>query len=250
VIVTSSAVADTAVERIGLESERVVVVPLAAGPIAAPSSTGERAELARRLGLPSRYLVVGGRYDARSDLRTVLQALAALRRQEGPDGLPDWPPRLVLVGAGGTASVGRDRVRSLLEHFGVDDLVLGTPPLDEADRAAVEAGAVGHIQPALSDAVGLPALDAVALGVPVVASRTGCLPGIVGQAGIIVEPRDTRRMANALRAIWDDGPVAIGLRRAARERASQQRRTWGDVAADTRAVYREAALEADLEARG
>jgi glycosyltransferase involved in cell wall biosynthesis len=241
VVVASSATAAAAADLLELDRERIAVVPLAPDPAFRPGAgEGGGPGVVRELGLPERYLVVGGRYDARSDLRTVLQALAALARQAPVHADGPWPPRLVLVGAGGHDRRGRNRVQALVEHFGVEGLVDLTLPLPDEQRAAVTAGAVAHLQAALSEAAGLGALEALASGVPVLASRVGCLPEIVGAAGIVVEPGDVVRMASAMRALWDDGDVAISLRRAARARAEGPPRSWGDVARETRVVYREA----------
>ena len=91
--------------------------------------------------------------------------------------------------------------------------------------------------PALSDASGLPALDSIAAGTPVVATAVGALPEVVGAAGILVEPRDPARLAEALRTAWADERVHGGLVAAARERASSDQRSWADVATETRRVY-------------
>jgi glycosyltransferase involved in cell wall biosynthesis len=91
--------------------------------------------------------------------------------------------------------------------------------------------------PALSEAAGLPVIEALAAGTPVVASAVGALPELVGPAGILVEPRDTGRLGVALATIWADDRVHGGLAAAARERSEANRRTWLDVASETRAVY-------------
>jgi glycosyltransferase involved in cell wall biosynthesis len=106
------------------------------------------------------------------------------------------------------------------------------------DRLAAlvrEARAV--VMPALTDASGLPALDAVAAGVPVVATGVGSLPEAVGQAGILVEPRDPERLAEALRTAWADDRVRDRLVAATAERRSASPRTWANVALETRRVY-------------
>ena len=77
-------------------------------------------------------------------------------------------------------------------------------------------------------------------GIPVIASRTGALPEIVGPAGIIVEPRDPGRLAAALAALWSGGPVAAQVTRAAQARAAGPRRRWSDVARETRMAYAQA----------
>jgi len=104
---------------------------------------------------------------------------------------------------------------------------------------AVVAASRGVVLPMTSESSGLAALDALAAGVPVVASAVGALPDLVGTAGILVEPRDPDRMAAALAAAWSDDHVRSGIVEAARERAATGIRTWADVAADVRAIYAE-----------
>jgi glycosyltransferase involved in cell wall biosynthesis len=95
---------------------------------------------------------------------------------------------------------------------------------------------VGHVQVALSDATGIAALEALAAGVPVIASRAGALPETVGPAGIIVEPGDPARLANALAALWMGGTVAQQVARSA-QRAAITRRSWADVCRETREAW-------------
>ena len=101
------------------------------------------------------------------------------------------------------------------------------------------------ILPVVSDAAGLPAIEAIAAGTPVVASAIGALPEIVGTAGLLVEPRDPDRLAVALATIWTDDRVHERVASEARGRAMTDRRTWADVAAETRAVYADVGISAD-----
>jgi glycosyltransferase involved in cell wall biosynthesis len=119
------------------------------------------------------------------------------------------------------------------------DHLVYAPLLGVDEAAAVVARSRGVVLPMTTDSTGLAALDAIAAGVPVIASSVGALPEIVGTAGILVEPRDRDRLAAALLAAWGDGAVRAGIVDAARERAAATTRTWGDVAADVRAIYAE-----------
>ena len=98
----------------------------------------------------------------------------------------------------------------------------------------------GVVLPMVSESSGLAALDALAAGVPVIASAVGALPEVVGTAGILVEPRDPDRLAAALAAALERRP---GPRRDRRRGCPGARgrpgRTWADVAADVRAIYAE-----------
>jgi glycosyltransferase involved in cell wall biosynthesis len=244
VLVASDAVARSARRLLRIRRDRIRVVPLAPRPAYAvgPAALRSRAETARalaeRLGLGERYLVYPGRHDVRQDARTMLAALASLGGAGRPGGLGEdvpWPPRVLVLDATPDDRASLARVAARL---GAGDHLVYAPMLPAQDAAAVVAASRAVVLPMVSEASGLAALDALATGVPVVASAVGALPDVVGTAGILVEPRDRDRLAVALSAVWGDDPVRTGIADAARERAAWMR-TWADVAADVRAVYAE-----------
>jgi glycosyltransferase involved in cell wall biosynthesis len=246
VIVGSEAVAVAARRLLHLRSARVRVVPLAPHPafVAAGEAPGgllAAAEAAleerTRLGLPDRYLVYFGRFDARHDVGSLLRALTALGDRPRPRGLPaavPWPPSVLIVGASPEDRASLARAAGRLR---AGDALVFAPALAPERLAGLVRDARAVVMPALTDAAALPALDAVAAGVPVVATAVGALPEAVGQAGILVEPRDPARLAEALGTMWADDRVRDGLVDAARERSGAAARTWAAVALDTRRVY-------------
>lgn len=244
VLVASDAAGRTARRLLHLRRDRVRVVPLAPRPAYAvgPAALAERRPQARaiaeRLGLGERYLVYPGRHDVRQDAGTMLAALASLGVAGRPadlDADAPWPPRVLVLDA--TPDDRASLARVAARHAASDHLVYAPMlPVDEA--AAVVAASRGVVLPMTSEASGLAALDAIATGVPVIASAVGTLPDVVGTAGILVEPRDRDRLAAALTAAWGDDAVRAGLVEAAHERAAAMR-TWADVAADVRAIYAE-----------
>ena len=257
VIVGTDAVAVAARRLLHLRRDRLRVVPFAPRPAfafwpadgpgaggpsgrAAPSASADR-DVARdereRLGLPERYLVYSGRYDARQDLATLLRAIEHLARAGRPDGLASgvpWPPRVLLVGASPDDRASLARAASRVD---VGETLAYAPRLTDDRLAALVRGARAAILPAVSDSTGIAALEAIACGTPVVASAVGALPEIVGTAGILVPPREPERLASALVTIWSDDPMHARLAAIARDRAETDRRTWADVAAETRRVY-------------
>jgi glycosyltransferase involved in cell wall biosynthesis len=236
IIVCSRATADAARRLLGLSQERVAVVPLAVdeGFRAAGRDKRTRDEVRRRFDLPQRYLAFTGRYDARKDMATLLAALTSLTSTEG------GAPMLVLAGRYDATS-DQAALERAVERGGARAVTRVLPELSRPDQAALVAGAQGFVYPALSESTGLPVLEALALGVPVISSRAGVLPEQVGGAGIIVEPRDPRRMASAIEALWAGGPLASQIRGAAERRARMDERSWRDVARETRTVYAAAA---------
>ena len=259
VIVGTDAVASAARRLLHLRRERVRVVPFAPRPAfrfwpgaSAAEPGGIQADVRprsrfeptarrerERLGLPDRYLVYSGRYDARQDLATLLRALDALRRGGRPDGLATdavWPPRVLLIGA---SPQDRASLARAADRVDVGECLAYAPRLSDDRIATLVRGARAAILPALSDATGLPAIEAIACGTPVVASAVGALPDVVGTAGILVPARDRDRLGTALATIWADDSVHDRLAAAARVRAESETRTWADVARETRQVYAE-----------
>jgi glycosyltransferase involved in cell wall biosynthesis len=241
VIVGSDATARAARRLLHIRRDRLHVVRLAPrsgfglrphGP-----DTAAEAALRERLGIAQRYLVFTGRFDARLDLDTLLRALASLAEAGPPvafDREIGWPPRVLLVGASpdDRASIARAAARK-----GIGESIAYAPSLPVADLAGLVREARAAILPVVSEAAGLPVIEALASGTPVIASSVGPLPELVGPAGLLVEPRDPNRLAVALATMWADDGVHGRVAAAARERAETYTRTWADVADETRAVY-------------
>jgi glycosyltransferase involved in cell wall biosynthesis len=252
IIVGTDAVASAARRLLHLRRDRIRVIPFAARPAfafwpvgdGAGSSSGSASvdrDAARsereRLGLPERYFVYSGRYDARQDLATLLRAIEQLAVAGRPEALTDhvaWPPRVLLVGA---SPDDRASLAKAASRVDVGETLVYAPRLSDERLATLVRGARAAILPTVSDATGLPALEAIACGTPVVASAVGALPEVVGAAGILVPPREPERLASALATAWSDDPVHARLAAVARERAQTDRRTWADVARETRRVY-------------
>jgi glycosyltransferase involved in cell wall biosynthesis len=243
VIVGTEAVAAAARNLLRVRRSRLRVVPLAPDPAYAAAATVPPDapavhEARTRLGLPERYLVYFGRFDARHDVGTLLRALAGLAGRPRPGGIlaTDWPPRVLIVGASpdDRASLARAAGR-----LAIGEALVYAPAMPSARLAELVRGARAVVLPALSDAAGLAALDAIAAGVPVVATGVGALPEVVGTAGILVEPRDSARLAEALRTAWADERVRDSLVAAAVARSTVAARTWADVALETRRIYAE-----------
>ncbi len=245
VLVASDGVGRAARRLLHLRRDRIRVVPLApsaayaVGPAVLRKLVAQARDITERLGLGERYLVYPGRHDVRQDAATMLAALAGLAAAGRPSDLDDdapWPPRVLVLDATPDDRASLARVAA---RHGAGEHLVYAPLLPGEEAAAVVAASRGVVLPVASEASGLAALDAIAAGVPVIASAVGALPDVVGTAGILVEPRDRDRLAVAISTAWGDDAVRDGLVEAARERAATGLRTWADVAADVRAIYAE-----------
>jgi glycosyltransferase involved in cell wall biosynthesis len=245
VLVGTDAVARSARRLLHLRRDRIHVVPLAPRPAyaAAMQSDPGRQAAARaaadRFGLGDRYLVYQGRHDVRQDAATLMAALASLGSAGRPARLApeaDWPPRILVLDA---TPDDRASLARIAGRHGAGEQLVYAPILPPRETAAIVAAARAVVLPVVSEASGLVAIDALAAGVPVIASAVGALPAIVGSAGILVEPRDRERLAVAIATAWGDDSVRAGIAAAARARAAtpDQARTWVDVANDVRAIY-------------
>jgi glycosyltransferase involved in cell wall biosynthesis len=245
VIVGSDATARAARKVLRIRRDRLHVVPLAPRPgFAPPTDADDEGSDARamravrdRLGLGDRYLVFSGRFDARMDLGTLLSALADLARVGRPDGLSTdvpWPPRVLIVGASpdDRAAVARAAARK-----GIGESLVYAPSLPTEDLAGLVRGARAAVSPVVSEAAGLPVIEALACGIPVVGSAVGPLPELIGPAGLLVPPRDPDRLAVALATVWADDEVHGSIASMALEAARRESRDWADVADETRRVY-------------
>ena len=246
VVVGTQAVGVAARRLLHVPPEHLRVVPLAPRPefAARPTKRTQRdvTELRVRLGVDERFLIFTGRFDARLDHGALLGALAILGAQARPTGLDPaaaWPPQVLLAGASpdDRASIARRAAQQ-----GVGESLVYAPDLPTDALAGLVHAARGAILPVLSESAGLPIVEALASGTPVVASAVGALPELVGRAGLLVEPRDAERLAVAIATLWADDTVYDRVAAAARERTKGRKRTWADVAAETRAIYAEVGI--------
>jgi glycosyltransferase involved in cell wall biosynthesis len=185
------------------------------------------AALRRRLGLDGPYLLGLGTVEPRKDLPTLVRAFAGLAGE--------LPHRLVLAGLAGW---GQGTLAAAVASSGVADRILLTGYLPEADKAALLTGADVFAYPSRYEGFGLPVLEAMACGTPVVTTTGGSLPEVAGDAALLVEPGDPDALAAALAKLAAD-PAARSAA-AARGRTRAAAFTWDRCAAETTAAYHRA----------
>ena len=180
------------VERLGIAAARIAVIPVGLGPEFRPGAP--TAAQRERYGLGARYALYVGNFLPHKNLPRLLRAWAAL---PGP---LRASTRLVLAGGDHAR---RPALAALAASLGLGTAVVFPGLVDDADLPAVYGGAVLVVQPSLEEGFGLPALEAMACGTPVVASRRGALPEVVAKAGLLVDPEDERALAAALGRVLD-----------------------------------------------
>lgn len=124
-----------------------------------------------------------------------------------------------------------------LEELGLQDRVRFAGYLDEEDLPLWYAAASVFVFPSIYEGFGMPPLEAMACGTPVVTSNSSSLPEVVGEAGVMVSPHDAEGFAKAIMRLLDDADLAADLRE--RGIAQAQRFTWKQAAERTLAVYKQ-----------
>jgi glycosyltransferase involved in cell wall biosynthesis len=198
------------VTRLGIEAGRIAVIPVGLGPEFRPGAPSRVQR--ERYGLRSRYVLYVGNFLPHKNLPRLLRAWAALAEPVRAS------HRLVL--AGGDAAR-RPVLEALAASLGLDGRVGFPGVVDDADLPALYGGAALVVLPSLEEGFGLPALEAMACAAPVVASRRGALPEVVGDAGVLVDPEDEAALTTALgRVLGNEAERQTlawrGLERAAR----------------------------------
>lgn len=220
--------------RLGLPGELVRTIPLAVDGPYTPEPTVGDLDIRTRYDLPEAYVLYLGGFDRRKNLTTVVETY----RWAGPLIGDDCP--LVIAGRLPDADTAfTPDPRRLVQEQDVDDgVVRFCGFVDEDHKPALYRGAVGFIFPSRYEGFGLPPLEAMACGTPVVGSHVASLPEIVGDGGVLFRPDDAKGMADVLiRLILDEGFRTQLSRRAV---AQATKFSWENTARSTLAAYRDA----------
>lgn len=180
-------------------------------------------------GFPERYLLHVGNRGSYKDGNTLLRAFAGIHRE-----YPDL--HLVLVGGGRLTKA----ERTLIDNLGVNDKVTQAS-LPESDMPGAYAHAAACVFPSRYEGFGLPALEAMACGTPLILSRSSSLPEIGGEAARYFIPGDSDDLERVIADLLDDSSLTADLVEAGVARAAAF--TWRRAAEETAAVYERAILD-------
>jgi len=213
------------VAHYGLEPDRVKVIYEAAAPEFVPAAPQAMDEVRGRYGLPEQYLIHVGTIEPRKNLTRLVEALERLRK----DGLVI---PLVVVGGKGWLY---DEFFRRLDQSEVRDSVTFPGYVPSADLPAIYSAASMAVVPSVYEGFGLPVLEAMACGTPVVSSRASSLPEMGGEAARYFDPYDVEAMADAISAVWRDGQLQGEMREVGLAQAAMF--SWERAAEETWAVY-------------
>jgi glycosyltransferase involved in cell wall biosynthesis len=227
IVADSQATARDLVAHFGVAPERIRVAYLG-GPEVPDARPGP--ETAARYGLPPRYFLFVGTLQPRKNLGRVLRAFARL------SGAGDGAIVLALAGAAGHGS---PELRRQVHELGLDQRVRWLGYVPRADLPALYAHATAFVFPSLYEGFGLPVVEAMAWGAPVITSSASSLPEVAGDAAILVDPYDVEGLARSMERVLADPGLRDDLIAAGHARA--RRFTWDRCAEEVEAVFDEVA---------
>jgi glycosyltransferase involved in cell wall biosynthesis len=236
IITDSEFIRQSVIRLFNVSPERVCAVPLAAGEAyrwlgETPQGRREIEAFRQKKGLPARFFLYLGTLEPRKNLPQLLKAYAVLRA-EGMGGAGGELPELIIAGAKGwlyDAIFAHVRTLELERHVHFP----GFLPREEV--VWWMNAALGFVYLSAHEGFGLPPLEAMSCGVPVIVNDAPPLPEVARDAGLLVDANDPGAVAAALRAIAAAPDLRHDLRRRGLERAAQF--SWRSTAEQTLAVY-------------
>lgn len=213
------------IEIAGVPPERVCVVPLGVDPELRPVRDERVLKSVReKYALPDRFLLFLGTIEPRKNIVRIIESFASIADR--------IPHDLVIAGRKGWKYVD---VFKAVRRLRVESRVHFAGRIADRDIAAIYSLAEVFVWPSLYEGFGLPVVEAMACGVPVVTSDTSSLPEVAGKAALIVDPLSTGEIAQAVMRVIDDAPLRGELIAKGFVRASEL--TWRRTASSTLLVY-------------
>lgn len=235
IITVSEYAREEIVDLLGVSEAKVTVTYEGARSQYRPLSISDekRMDLRNRYNLPERFLLYVGTIEPRKNLERLIEAFCIYKGEE-----PNSELKLVLAGGKGWLYEGIfARVQEL--HLGQD--VVFTGYVDGEDLPFLYNMAIAFIYPSLYEGFGLPPLEAMSCGTPVISSNTSSIPEVVGEAGILVDPYQVNDLAAAIYKVAGSVSLQNELSRKGLERARLF--SWKKCAEETLQVYRECMAE-------
>jgi glycosyltransferase involved in cell wall biosynthesis len=214
----------------GMNPDRVFVTPLAAAAHFFPvNNKNIIRETIKKYQIPDRpYLLSLCTLEPRKNLSFLIRCFTKIILEN-----PSIDLNLILVGVSGWKN--NDIFKTAQENPLLKDRIIFTGYIPDEDLSAIYSGATAFIYPSLYEGFGLPPLEAMQCGTPVITSNTSSLPEVVGDAGIMIDPTDEDALCQAMLNIIQDSQMRNLLSQKGQERAQQF--SWAKCAEETVKVY-------------
>ena len=225
IITPSNSIKTDVCEGFGIDPEKVVVTPEAPRPV---FKRREDPEVLKRLGINRDFILFVGTIEPRKNLRNLVTAYHRLLRSTS------LSPMLVIAGGKGWLM---DNFPSFIKEKGLEDRVCLTGYLNDEDLCSLYSSCRVFVYPSLYEGFGLPPLEAMACGAPVITSRDPALMETVGSAARLIDPEDVDDIARAMTEILSDAQARDHY--AELGKVHVKKFSWEQTALKTLEVYRE-----------
>jgi glycosyltransferase involved in cell wall biosynthesis len=225
------------VSTLGIPADRIHVIGNAVHPSYYPiTDSWLLAAVRERYNIARKYILYFGGFDLRKNVQRIIRSYAALPAPLRAE--------YQLVIAGRLHLLGHPLYpdpRPLVRELDMGDRIIFTGQIREQDKAPLYSGATAFVFPSLYEGFGMPVLEAMACGAPVITSRVSALPEVVGDAGVLIDPYSEPAISEALGELLTSPKRRQELGQRARERSRMF--SWRQVAEQTVAVYEQVASE-------
>jgi len=223
IITISNFIRSEICDELHLPGEKVTAIPLAPDLFFFPRKRGKAEVVVEALGLPRDYILFVGTLEPRKNLPILIKAAAVCES--------DIP--IVLVGWEGWGS---EEWLEMVKDQGLRSRIFTTGYVDEESLACLYSNALALVFPSLYEGFGLPVLEAMACGCPVICSDAASLPEVAGNAAILIDPAEFEDLAVAIDRVVSDSALRMDLIKKGFERAGQF--SWERTAKQTLEVFR------------
>lgn len=228
IITPSEAVKREVCEHLGVRSDKIFAIPEAARAAFYHAPRSETDPVCRRLGIEDEFILFVGTVEPRKNLLNLVRAFAEILRSSS------LQIQLVIAGKQGWLL---DELPAYLRESHIKERVLFTGHLSDDDLRALYSACRVFVYPSLYEGFGLPLLEAMACGAPVVTSNTPSIVETVGEAARLISPNDVHDLAQGLKCLLEDASERAQRSAAGIEHAKKF--SWTQTAAATLELYRE-----------
>ncbi len=228
IIAISESTRQDVIQAFGVSPDKVHTVYCGVDPVFKPLPASEIAAFKAKKGLPEKFILRLGTIEPRKNVEGVIKAYAFWRKQD------KTAPKLFIAGGKGWYY---QQVFQLVEELGLSEHIVFPGYLPQEDLPLWYNASDLFVYPSHFEGFGLPVLEAMACGTPVITSNVSSLPEVAGEAGILLHPTDTEALNQAMQTVFRNANLARDMRQKGLVQAAKF--NWRKTAAQTAQIYRQ-----------
>lgn len=228
IIAVSQSSKHDAQELFNIPDEKITVIPEAAN-VGMLNLRDKDQDVERIYKLPKKYVLYVGTIEPRKNLPVLFKAWEQILRHR-----PEIMNGTQLILGGGVGHGGED-ILPLIKKMKLTKSIRHLGYLSHNHKIMLMKDAQAFVFPTLYEGFGLPVLEAMQLGVPVISTKTSSIPEVTGDAALLVEPNDVEGLAEAMQKVLSDGELRKSM--SAKGKAQAAKFSWEKTAKQTLAVY-------------